>query len=200
MATSKGLPIAVALAVLAFQYPLSSASAQSSPEAPLPALEMPPRPAEVPGFAELDPSTGLHMTGSPQKIDVSAWRLKVDGKVGHELSLSYDELRRLPRRSTHDPIICQGYFEDYANWAGASLSAVLDRAGPRPNARGLELISQDGYSMYVTMAEARSAYALLAYEWEGKALPELHGFPLRAAFPGLPGNKWVKWLVEIKVE
>jgi DMSO/TMAO reductase YedYZ molybdopterin-dependent catalytic subunit len=191
--------LAAALAALALSSPLG-ASAQASPDAPLPALAIPPRPAEVPGFAQLDPSTGLHMTGSPQKIDASTWRLKVYGKVGRELSLSYDELRRLPRRTTRDPIICEGYFEDYANWAGAPLSAVLDMAELKSDAKGLELIAEDGYSGYVTMAEARSAYALLLYEWEGKALPEFHGYPVRAAFPGLQGNKWVKWLVEIKVD
>jgi DMSO/TMAO reductase YedYZ molybdopterin-dependent catalytic subunit len=52
----------------------------------------------------------------------------------------------------------------------------------------------------VTLAEARSGYALLAYEWEGKALPVLHGYPVRAVFPGLPGTKWVKWLVAIQVQ
>jgi DMSO/TMAO reductase YedYZ molybdopterin-dependent catalytic subunit len=176
------------------------ASAQAKGEPPLPVLTVPPRPAEVPGYTELDPSTGLHMTGTPQFIKASTWRLRVYGKVDRELSLSYDELRRLPRLTTRDPIICEGYFEDYASWAGASISAVLDLAGIKPGAKGLELKAEDGYSSYVTLAEARSAYALLLYEWEGKALPELHGYPVRAAFPGLQGNKWVKWLVEIKVE
>jgi DMSO/TMAO reductase YedYZ molybdopterin-dependent catalytic subunit len=39
----------------------------------------------------------------------------------------------------------------------------------------------------------------LAYEWEGKALPRLHGFPVRAIFPSLEGNQWVKWVVKIEV-
>jgi sulfite oxidase len=51
----------------------------------------------------------------------------------------------------------------------------------------------------VTLAEARSGYAFLANEWEGKALPVLHGFPVRAMFPGLAGAKSVKWLVAIRV-
>jgi sulfane dehydrogenase subunit SoxC len=39
----------------------------------------------------------------------------------------------------------------------------------------------------------------LAYEWEGHALPRLHGFPIRAVLPGLEGNQWVKWIVGIEV-
>jgi sulfane dehydrogenase subunit SoxC len=45
----------------------------------------------------------------------------------------------------------------------------------------------------------KRARCFLAYEWEGKALPALHGFPVRAVFPGLEGNQWVKWLTKIEV-
>jgi len=165
----------------------------------LPALILPPRPAEIPQHTELDPSTGLHMTGTPQFLKAATYRLKVTGKVENPLHLTYDELRRLPRLSSKDPLVCRGYFEDYAHWAGASLDAVLDLAGLRKNARNLELLSADGYSTQVTLAEARAHNVFLAYEWEGKALPELHGYPVRAVFPGSPGYNWVKWLVEIRV-
>lgn len=171
-----------------------------APPAPLPPLAMPPTPDAIPKYTALDPATGLHMTGTPQRISLADYRLKVTGKVAHPLSLDYDDLRRMPRLTSRDVIACRGYFEDYAHWAGASLTAVLDRAGPSPGAERLELISADGYSTTVTLQEARSGYAFLAYEWEGKALPVLHGFPVKASFPGLPGNKWVKWLVELRVE
>lgn len=166
----------------------------------LPELELPDRPAEIPGPNELDPSTGLHMTGTPQYLAVRSYRLRVDGKVYRPLVLTYDELRRLPRLASRDPLVCSGYFEDYANWAGASLIAVLERAGVKPGAKSLELKSADGYSTFVNLSEARSGYAFLAYEWEGKALPELHGYPIRAVFPGAPGYNWVKWLIEIQVK
>jgi DMSO/TMAO reductase YedYZ molybdopterin-dependent catalytic subunit len=44
-----------------------------------------------------------------------------------------------------------------------------------------------------------SSDSFLAYEWEGEPLPIIHGFPVRAVFPALSGNTWVKWLVEIQV-
>jgi DMSO/TMAO reductase YedYZ molybdopterin-dependent catalytic subunit len=169
-------------------------------QSPLPPLALPPEPDTVPGYTEMDPLTHLHMTGTVQRIAVSGYRLKVTGKVRRRLSLTYDDLRRMPRLTSRDVIVCRGYFEDYAHWAGCALTALLDRCEPRPGAKGLELVSADGYRTTVTLQEARSGYAFLAYEWEGKALPVLHGFPVKAAFPGLPGSKWVKWLVEIRVE
>jgi DMSO/TMAO reductase YedYZ molybdopterin-dependent catalytic subunit len=50
------------------------------------------------------------------------------------------------------------------------------------------------------LEEAQQLENFLAYELEGKPLPVLHGFPLRAVFPGLEGNKWAKWVVGIEVE
>lgn len=171
------------------------------PRAPgeLPTLALPPRPDVIPGYAELDPTTGLHMTGTPQFIPVATWRLKVSGRVARPQSLGYDELRRMRRVSSKDPLVCRGYFEDYATWAGAPLLEVLERAAMDPRARAVELVSADGYRTEADLEEVRRSGAFLAYEWEGKALPELHGYPLRAVFPGSPGYRWVKWLVEIRV-
>jgi DMSO/TMAO reductase YedYZ molybdopterin-dependent catalytic subunit len=161
---------------------------------------VPTRPATTPGYTQLDPRAGLHMTGTPQEIDVTTYRLKVTGKVERPLSLTYDDLRCLPKIQTSAVLICPGFFEDEATWAGASLISVLDMAGVQPEATSLTLVGADEYSASVTLDQARVSNSYLAYEWEGKPLPILHGFPVRAVFPSLQGNKWVKWLIEIKVE
>jgi DMSO/TMAO reductase YedYZ molybdopterin-dependent catalytic subunit len=140
------------------------------------------------------------MTGTPQEIDLASYRLKVTGKVDHPLSLTYDGLRCMARIQTSDILICPGYFEDEATWAGASLEYVLELAGVQDGATSISLLGVDGYSAFVTMQQARSGNNYLAYEWEGKPIPILHGFPVRAVFPALYGSKWVKWLVEIKVD
>jgi DMSO/TMAO reductase YedYZ molybdopterin-dependent catalytic subunit len=49
------------------------------------------------------------------------------------------------------------------------------------------------------MEHAVSGTSFLAYELRGEPVPILHGFPVRAAFPGQPGFYWVKWLVKIEV-
>ena len=165
----------------------------------LPPVSQPSMPALIPGYTELDPATGLHMTGTPQLIDLASYRLAVTGAVDHPLSLSYDELRRLPRVEDKPALICKGYFEDYANWAGASLASVLDLAGIKAGAVEVELVSADGYSTSLKVSEALAPGAFLAYELEGTPLPVLHGFPVRAVFPSLLGNKWAKWVVEIRI-
>jgi DMSO/TMAO reductase YedYZ molybdopterin-dependent catalytic subunit len=153
----------------------------------------------VPAQEDLDPSTDLHYTGSVQIIDPDAYRLEVIGMVDRPLSLTYDQLRCLPRYDVYCKLVCPGYFEDEATWAGARFRDVLDLAGVQAEATELRLYSQDRYKAVVPLTAARAEDSLLAYEWEKQPLPILHGFPVRAVFPDLDGNTWVKWLIKILV-
>jgi len=183
------------------QAPTGASPAKEKSPTPcvLPAVVVPTPPAEVPGYTALDPTTGLHMTGRAQEIDLDSYRLKVTGKVDNPLSLTYDDLRCLPRTETRCTLVCPGFFEDEATWAGAPLQRVLDLAGLQTGATEIRLVSEDGYATVVSLEVIRSGDSFLAYEWEGEPLPILHGFPVRVVFPALDGNKWVKWLVEIEV-
>ncbi len=166
----------------------------------LPVLAIPPTPSKPPGYAELDRTTGLHVTGTmPYRISVSDYRLEVSGEVDKPLNLAYDDLRCMPRTKGAPKLVCPGFFEDTATWAGAPLAYVLQSAQVRSSAKAVRLTGADGYSVEVPLTQALSESSFLAYEWEGKAVPALHGFPVRAIFPGQPGNQWVKWLVKIEV-
>jgi DMSO/TMAO reductase YedYZ molybdopterin-dependent catalytic subunit len=147
----------------------------------------------------LDPATGLHVTGTAVEIDLDEWRLRVTGNVDNPLSLTYDQLRCTRKIEAYCTLVCPGFFQDEATWAGAPLADVLDLAQVQSRAGGLRLIGADGYTTFVSLEEARAKDAFLAYEWEGEPLPILHGFPLRAVFPELNGNRWAKWLIEIEV-
>lgn len=158
-----------------------------------------PTPAATPNYAELDPSTGLHYTGSAQIIDLASYRLEIGGLVDYPLKLSYDDLRCMPKIEVQTTIVCIGNFDDTDVWAGASLKYVLELAGIQPQAANIRLIGADGYSASVSREDAMSGKAFLAYEWEKQPVPIIHGFPVRAAFPGLLGANWVKWLLKIEV-
>ena len=164
-----------------------------------PPIAVPTMPAEIPRYADLDPNTGLHMTGTAQEIDLESYRLVITGTVDRPLSLTYDELRCMPRVEVSCTLVCPGFFEDQATWAGVPLAHVLELASVPSDAIGMILVGADGYTKLATMDMAMVEGAFLAYEWEGEPLPVLHGFPLRAVFPESGGNVWVKWLIEIRV-
>ncbi len=163
-------------------------------------IVVPTLPAEIPGYTEVDPATGLHVTGTPQAIDLADYRLKVTGKVTEELNLTYDELRSLPKVTATPRLVCPGVFEDTTTWSGATLETILGMAGPRPDAEKIKMKAADGYWVYLRLEEALRPENFLAYEWMGQPVPVLHGFPVRAVIPDKPGSSWVKWLLEIEVE
>jgi DMSO/TMAO reductase YedYZ molybdopterin-dependent catalytic subunit len=152
-------------------------------------------------YLEVDPATGLHITGTPTEVDISSYRLKVTGKVERELSLTYDDILALTPKVTSSPdLVCPGYFVDKATWSGVTFKAILDMAGVKADAAWVRMKAADGYSIKVELAVALAPDSFLAYELSGKPLPEKQGFPLRAVFPGQEGNRWVKWIVELVVE
>jgi DMSO/TMAO reductase YedYZ molybdopterin-dependent catalytic subunit len=188
-----------------FKVPLTptspaSAGLSSSTQCQLNPVVLPPRPVYVPRRAELDPATGLHMTGSPVFIDLPSYSLKVTGKVDHPLQLSYDELRCMPKVTSPVTIVCKGYFEDYSIWGGVPIAHVLERAGVQHGATAVNMKAGDGYVNQPSLEESLSPDAFFAYEWlNSQALPVLFGFPLRAVFPSQYGYYDVKWLLEVEV-
>lgn len=163
-------------------------------------IEVPTLPDKIPGYTELDPDTQLHVTGTAQVIDLESYALEITGKVTHPLKLAYDDLRCMPKVEARPTLVCPGFFQDTATWAGVPLPYVLELADVKDDATRLQLVSADGYATSVALEKALSDTNFLAYEWEGKPIPILHGFPVRAIFPDLQGNKWAKWLVKIEVE
>jgi len=163
-------------------------------------IVVPTLPATIPGYTEVDPATGLHMTGTPQVIDLATYHLTVEGKVTRSLSLTYDDLRRLPKVTATPTLTCPGFFTDIATWSGVPLATILALAGPEPDATQIRMGSADGWAFQINLKDALQPENFLAYVWEGQPLPVLHGFPLRAIFPNKPGSYWIKWLTTIQVE
>lgn len=163
-------------------------------------IVVPTLPEVITGYTDVDPATGLHVTGTAQVIDLAGYRLEVNGKVDRELSLSYDELRRLPKVIASPLLNCPGFFTDSTTWSGVPIKMVLDLAGVQSDAQRIVMRAADEYSYPLPMDEALDPANFLAYEWMGQPLPVLHGFPVRAVIPSRDGSVWVKWLVEITVE
>jgi DMSO/TMAO reductase YedYZ molybdopterin-dependent catalytic subunit len=158
-----------------------------------------PTPAPDPGYTKLDPTTGLHMTGKVQLLDLDSYRLKVQGLVDRPLALTYDQIRCLPRVEAAPDLICPGAFIDHGRWAGTPVAEILALAGVQEGGSEVQFVSADGYSKSLSLQTALEPANFLAYEWNGEPLPRLHGFPLRLVVPEAMGNQWVKWVVEINV-
>ena len=126
---------------------------------------VPPTPIPYPGYAQQEPDTGLHVTSNALHVDLASYRLKVSGLVNQPLSLSYDDLRCLPKVQAEVRLECPGYFVDWATLAGPTLASVIALAGPRPGVATVTLTSVNGYSTHFSLAEAQAEENFLAYEW-----------------------------------
>ena len=167
-------------------------------ECQLAPMVVPTRPAVIPDVYHVD-DVGLHVTAQPVDVDPVSYRLKVSGLVDTPLSYSLDELRCLPKVTTTAKLTCLGVFTDTATWAGTPLRPILDMAGIQKEATSLYLLGADSYQGTLSMENALKPGNFLAYQLENGPVPIAHGFPVRAALPGLYGFSWTKWLVEIKV-
>jgi DMSO/TMAO reductase YedYZ molybdopterin-dependent catalytic subunit len=158
-----------------------------------------PTPVPYPGYTQVEPSTGLHVTGPAQLVDLESYRLEVTGLVDHPLSLRYEDVRCLPKVAAHVRLECPGFFADEANLAGVTFASVIALAGPQPGAKRVRVASVEDYSMSFALDEVQAEDNFLAYQWEDQPLPASHGFPLRGVMPARAGSSWVKWVKQLEL-
>jgi DMSO/TMAO reductase YedYZ molybdopterin-dependent catalytic subunit len=131
----------------------------------------------------------------------SEYRLTVKGLVGRETVLTFEELAAMPKTHLVRDFQCvTGWRVPQVQWAGVRLHEVLDRAGVHPDASAVRFVSFDGaYRESLTLAQARRADVLVAYELEGEALSSEHGGPVRIYIAPMYGYKSLKWLERIEL-
>jgi DMSO/TMAO reductase YedYZ molybdopterin-dependent catalytic subunit len=134
-------------------------------------------------------------------FDPATWRLHIGGLVEQPASLSYDELRALPRVDQVSTFHCvTGWTVQNVHWGGVRLGDVLDRAQPQAKGHALRFVSMEvPYVDYLTRQQASLHDVMLAYEMDGKPLLQEHGAPVRLIIPEMYGYKNVKWLQGIDV-
>src|SRR4029079_13812090 len=82
------------------------------------------------------------VTGGLPERSRDEWRLRVHGLVDHELDLTFDDLRALPRTHLKRDFQCvTGWRVHDVKWAGVRLREVLDQAGVEDDAHALHLTS-----------------------------------------------------------
>jgi len=134
-----------------------------------------------------------------QKVDLKSWRLKVEGLVDKPISLSFDEIKALPKKLHTKNFICvEGWGLDNQKWEGIHLKEVFSRVKISPKATFVTFHAVGGqYKDSLSLKETLEPDTMLAYKLNGKNLPADQGFPLRLIIPRMYAYKGVKWVERI---
>jgi len=160
----------------------------------------------------------------PPNAEAGDRGLSIGGLVRLRLPVELADVRRLERvtlpallqcsgngRASFKPVVPGVGWErgavGNAEWTGARLKEILERAGIDPRAKHVHFLGADGppnpktpsYLRSLPIERAMDPATLVAYEMNGQPLSRLHGAPLRLVVPGWTGNHWMKWLREITV-
>ncbi len=190
--------------------------------------------AETARGSLIDPVTStdafyVRAHGPVPEIDRDAWRLRVGGLVGRELSLSLQTLREAFRECTVTATLqCAGNRRagliavrdipgespwgagatGTATWTGVPLADVLALAGPLADAshvgfEGADLCPEadpvQWFGGSIPLDKASRSEVLLAWAMNGEPLGAVHGAPLRVVVPGYIGARSIKWLERIEL-
>lgn len=132
-------------------------------------------------------------------IDLKTYRLKVTGKVGRPLSLSYDQVLKYPSLTETVLLICPGFFSNNGRWTGVNLKSLIQEAQFNKGAQYVDINGAHGKGVRIPLKTLDQKRIFLAYRVNGEALPQKHGFPLRLVYEDAYGNDWVKYVDEIVV-
>jgi DMSO/TMAO reductase YedYZ molybdopterin-dependent catalytic subunit len=138
-------------------------------------------------------------------VDAKGWALEVGGMAGTPYRLSYVQLRQLPATTLAITLECVsnpvgGNLISTGRFTGVRLRDLLTRARPHAGASGVDFRARDGFTESLSLPEAMASQDILvAYDLDGQALPNAHGFPARIVLPGHYGMRGPKWLDRITI-
>jgi DMSO/TMAO reductase YedYZ molybdopterin-dependent catalytic subunit len=128
----------------------------------------------------------------------AGWTLAVRGLVARPLTLTLDDLRRLPQTRTRVRHHCVEGWSAVASWDGVRIADLARLAGADPRARYVEFRSFDsGYWSSWDLESALHPQTILAHAMNGAPLRVEHGAPLRLYSAVKLGYKMVKYLTEV---
>lgn len=166
-----------------------------------------------------------HLSDIPTDVDLSKWRLKINGNVKNPVELSMDDLKtKFEPVSYYAVLQCSGNGRNFfkpkpkgihwnhgamgnALWTGVRLKDVLEYAGIKAGTIEIAFNGLDkapypktpDYIRSIPVDKCLEENVILAYEMNNEPIPYLNGFPLRLIIPGWYATHWIKSVSEIVV-
>jgi len=137
------------------------------------------------------------------RVDLSKWRLIVEGAVRKPLKLTYEEIKKLPSAEKEVLLICPGFFAIHGRWKGIVMAQLLKEAEVEKDATHVTFYGPEGTYEKVErfpIDDILKQKVFLSYGVNGQPLPRKHGFPLRIVACDHYGGEWVKYVYKATVD
>lgn len=126
------------------------------------------------------------------------WRLEVSGAVRRPVSLTLDELAKLPRVTHKVDHFCVEGWNARATWSGVRVSDLARLVEATADAQYVDFGGFDkSYHESWDMQSAMHPLTLVAYGMDGRMLGPAHGAPARVHSPVKLGYKNTKYLTRV---
>ena len=127
-----------------------------------------------------------------------AWRLEIGGMVARPLSLSFDDLKRLPGVTQRVNHFCVEGWTAVAEFTGVRVREIVALVQPDPKAQYVDFRSfDDGYHESWDLESATHPQTMVVYGKDGRELSAAYGAPARVHSPVKLGYKNTKYLTRI---
>jgi DMSO/TMAO reductase YedYZ molybdopterin-dependent catalytic subunit len=133
--------------------------------------------------------------GKVPKVDLATWTFTLDGLVEQRRSLTYDELKQLPRKTEKSDVHCVTRWSLLdSTWEGVPVSEVMKLVELKPEATHVMVHAEHGYTTNLSLDDFLRDENMLVDTRNGEPIPPEHGYPLRLFVPHLYFWKSAKWV------
>jgi DMSO/TMAO reductase YedYZ molybdopterin-dependent catalytic subunit len=133
------------------------------------------------------------------KLDIKSWRLNTKGLVDKPLTLSFEDLEKLPQvKLTKDFHCVTSWSIKDVVWEGVPFAEFAKLTSVKKDVQWVMFHCADGYTAPVPFEDAMVEDSLIALKMNGKPIPVQQGFPARPFIPHLYGWKSAKWLTDVE--
>jgi DMSO/TMAO reductase YedYZ molybdopterin-dependent catalytic subunit len=133
--------------------------------------------------------------GMSDAFDPDTWKLRIIKAPGDTLSISLDEIKKLPKTDITFDFKCIEGWSQITHWGGVRFSDFIEKYGLNDQAKlqytGL-VTPDEGYYVGIDTKSMMHPQTILCYELNDKPLPMNQGYPLRLIIPVKYGVKHIK--------
>ncbi|MDL4843075.1 sulfite oxidase-like oxidoreductase [Aquibacillus rhizosphaerae] len=137
----------------------------------------------------------LTVGDTPIYDDLSKWDLKIFGEINEEKVFTFEDILALPQKKVVCDVHCVTRWSKFDNeFEGVLFKDLLNHFEIKPEAKYVVVHGDYDYQTNLPLEDLLKDDIILAHSYNGKALTEKHGYPLRLVVPHLYFWKSAKWI------